>query len=164
MKDPAPTASLPSDRRRWLLGLCALPLLAACGTPHRLRNRQPRVSLAGVERDTDGWHVRLRVQNVIDKELTLSAVELRLECGQAQADLRSNGLSVRIPPLASEVVRLPVALPAPFVDALEQAAGRRGGAAYRLQGEVQTTDPDRRFRVEYDGFLSPVPGREGAYR
>ncbi|MEZ5441040.1 MAG: hypothetical protein R3F15_06085 [Lysobacterales bacterium] len=150
-------------RRRWLLALIALPL-TACGPKRRMGIRGPRVTLAGIEQDASGWHVRVRVQNVIDRDLVLSGLDLQLKLKQSSVPLRMSQLSIRIPSLSSEVLTVPTAMPAGFIAELAAAARRAGGAAYTLLGEIDSSEPERRFKTEYEGFLSPVPGRNDAYR
>lgn len=152
------------DRRRRLLAATPALLLAACGPGRKLGLLSPRVSLAGVDADAQGWQVRVRVQNVVDKVMTIERLELRLLCGGHRLDLSLAPQKFLLPPYATDVLSVS-APPLPgLVEHLRQSTQRPGGVAYRLEGSIQTIEPTRRFEVEYDGFLSAVPGRDGSYR
>jgi hypothetical protein len=155
--------SINSDRRR-LLGAVPLLLLAGCGGGRRLGLLSPRISLAGLESEVGGWLARVRMQNVTDKIMTVERIELALVSGGQQLALNLGAQKILLPPYATDVVNVPAQRQASLAEHLSQTSSRPGGAAYRLHGHLHTIDPVRRFEVEFEGFLSPVPGREGSFR
>ncbi len=152
-----------TGRRRWL---CAAPalLLIGCGRGRKLGLLSPRVSLAGLESDSVEWQVRVRMQNVTDKIMTVEAIDLNLLSGGQRLALELRAQQILLPPYATDVVSVPAQPQQALAEHLRRATAKPGGAAYRLEGQLQTVDPIRRFVVEFEGFLSPVPGREGSYR
>jgi hypothetical protein len=155
--------NIDSNRRRLLAAVPAL-LLLGCGPGRKSGFLSPRVSLAGVDADAQGWQVRVRIQNVVDRIMTIERIDLRLLSGAQRLDLDLAGQKFILPPYATEVLTVAAPPQVGLLEHLRLSTRRPGGVAYRLEGYIHTIEPSRRFEVEYEGFLSAVPGREGSYR
>ncbi len=153
-----------AGRRRWL---CAAPALLLIGCSRGRKQGPllaPRISLAGLEAESANWQVRLRIQNVSDRIMTIEGIDLSLLSGGHRLPLDLRAQQILLPPYATDVVTVPTQPQAGLAEHLRRTAAQPGGSAYRLEGQLHIIDPIRRFELEYEGFLAPVPGREEIYR
>jgi len=153
-----------------LAALLAAALLGACasgGPPRRVSEPSARVQQLSVRAD-GSWSVDLRLLNFSSVPMRFSRVELTLAFdGQPAATLQAHA-DLAIAPESADVATIEVAAPPPgarlaLADAL--AGGRRIG--YRLAGTVEAAPEGgkaRRYPIERDDALSPVPGLPGVLR
>ena len=155
-------------RLKVLLILAVFVLLSGCANVKMLT--APAVSVAEIsigELTPSGrsYVVELLVRNRTKEELPLSHVtfELTLEISDA---VRIEGpLSLVIPPLGSERIRLELTGHSEGpAEELTKLSERGGSLSYRVSGELISPLTDDPLRFERRSHLSPTPGAPGKFR
>lgn len=144
--------------------LAFLLLLSACGYRPKKPLAPPRVTITGLRRQSGQWLIKLRLQNLVDADMWLDYVELQLDIAGQQLPVQVGPPMNILSALATDVVEQPVAISESQSAALKTATANGGSAEYSLQGKAWTSEPKRHFKIEQQGFLSAVPGREDEYR
>ena len=148
--------------RRSLLAFALL--LPACGYRPKKPLAPPRVTITGLRQIDGQWLIKLRLQNLVDADMYLHRLDLQLVIAGQQIQVQTGPPMSILPGLATEVVEQPIPISLPIVQALERAGARRDSVPYELTGSAYTSEPQRRFEVVQEGFLSAVPGRANEYR
>lgn len=148
--------------------LAVFALLGGCANVRMLT--APAVSVAEIsvgELTPDGrnYVVELLVRNRTKQELPLSHVifELALEISDAVRIERP--LSLVIPPLGSERIRLELTGGSEGpAEELTKLSERGGSLSYHVSGELTSPLSDDPLRFERHSQLSPTPGAPGKFR
>ena len=152
---------------RQLLPMMALSLvfvlLSACGSREVKRVNPPQVTIQKLELQS-GRHIvlDLRVQNHSDVPTRFSYVGLDLQLASRDASRIDIDTNIQVTPHSSEVIEYRFQPSDEIAAAFERAL--QSGITYRLRGEVRSSEPKRNDVVEFDGRLSPVPGKPGEFR
>ena len=149
----------------------ATALLAGCVSrePGRLK-LPPNASVQRLDYDAQGRiNVTFRVQNFGPKPATFGELALKLSLGGSPAGEFKLPLGFDIAGHSSEVVQGSVQGNAAALDALKSAEQRAGAVGsgtvnYSIEGTVLTQKPEGTFRIQYEGRLSPEPGRAHHFR
>lgn len=149
-----------------LVLLALLALLAGCGSGEVRRIFPAQASIQQLEVEADGsWTLQVRMQNFSTVSMAFERVEATLRVGEVEAGRLSIAPGMSIGRFAADVVEARLVPSAGASDVVVAALTRRGSVRYRLEGRINTGEPDRRdFPFEFDSLLNPVPGLEGTLR
>jgi hypothetical protein len=151
-----------SHLRLLLLLLCAA-LLGACSKG--VRDEAPFGQISSWRIDGQELHLELRLRNVNEEALLLSALTLNvaLDQGTELISLQRN-TNLEIAAGGFETIPLRATGSSAGVTLLEQlAAGDRASLAYTLSGTVSSRQSGE-LDFNREGHIYNVPGRPGAFR
>jgi hypothetical protein len=155
-------------RRTAILLLSVLPPLAlsACGGGGVVRRINPPVAaIQQLAVQPDGsWSLSVRINNFSTVPMRFERVAATLELGGHVAATLDAALDLEIPGQSADVFPLSLRAGAGAARALTDAESQRREVAYKLHGEIASSEPDDRFDFEYESRLAPVPGRTGEFR
>lgn len=142
--------------------------LAACASGPVRRVSEPAASIQELTVGADGgWTIALRLDNYSSVPMRFDTVEFALTVGGVAAGTLHGAPAITIGPESADVATLAFA---PAADArlrVADALAARRSVAYALDGHVLATPQDarqRRFAIERDSALTPVPGLPGVLR
>lgn len=140
-----------------LAALVAL-VLSACGSGPVKRVSPPTASIQELTIQADGnWKLLLRVQNFSNVPMTFSSINAGLEVNGTEVGRISSGLALDVPGESADVVSMTMA-PATQIRPADT------DIAYRLHGNIESSDPAGKFDFERKSRLSPTPGLPGTWR
>jgi hypothetical protein len=149
--------------------LLSLSLLAACGSSGPVRRvSEPAANIQQLTVHADGsWTVEVRLDNFSSVPMRFDQLDATLAfAGQAPVPLRASpGMSIG--PEAADVVDVTLVPPAGTKLAVADALLRDARLSYHLGGTVLATPEkgkQRRYDLDRDNALSPVPGLPGVLR
>lgn len=153
-----------------VVALAFLLLLAACGGGRTQTGLIRRINppSAALERLTvaNGTpvSVAIRLQNFSTVPTGYGLLDAAVSINGWPVGRLQVEAGIDIPGLSSDVISAQL----PLADAdrarIDAAVTRGAALAYRLEGTIQTIDPDGRFEFEFESRLTPVPGRPGEFR
>jgi hypothetical protein len=152
-------------RRGWLVGWLMILFLAGCSSGPPVRLFPPELSLAELRFDAGGAVAVLRLRSFSTVPMRLQQISGYLEFGNSalrvpvslQPDLQIAATSVELLEVAFQ--------PEPALRALLVAAtAERRAVDYRIEADVASSEPQRRFEIEYRSSLAPAPGLPGVLR
>lgn len=149
-------------KRRSLLAFAIL--LPACGHSPKKPLAPPRVTITGLRQSGGEWLVKLRLQNLVEADMHLDRLDLQVTIAGQQIQIQSGPPMNILPALATDVVEQAIPINRAAVRALATATANNVSVPYQLSGHAFTNEPQRRFKVLQEGFLSAVPGRANEYR
>jgi LEA14-like dessication related protein len=103
---------------------------------------------------------RVLLQNYSNIEVIFADVDYQLTLGAVNAATGNYVIDLPVAPESSEPLTFKLSLS----DAALQQMLRDSAVAYTLSGVARSSSPSRRFEFNYEGRLSPVPGKKGAWR
>ena len=142
-------------------------LLAACTGGDGVRERifPPTASIQELVQTSDGWMVKLRLQNFSNVSMRFAAVEARLHLGQIDVGSITLDPAIDVPGNSVEVLETRLTPPAAARAAVDAVLQSRAGLRYKLEGEIRSSEPrERRDDFLFESSLSPVPGLTGVLR
>ena len=140
-----------------LAGAAAL-VLAACGSGPVKRVSPPTATIQELSVQPDGsWNLLMRVQNFSNVPMTFSFMNAALEINGVEAGLIDTSLDLDVPGESADVLTLNM-IPAPGTRIADAEL------AYRLHGNIESSDPSGKFNFERKSHLSPAPGLPGTWR
>ena len=151
-----------------LLLVLALFVLTGCVNVYKLH--PPAVSVAEIsvgELTPEGrnYVVELLVRNRTKQELPLSHVNFELTLEISDAVHIEGPLSLVVPPLGSERIRLVLTGRSEGpAEELTKLSERGGSLSYRVSGALTSPLTDNPLRFERRSHLSPTPGAPGKFR
>ncbi len=149
-------------KRRSLLAFAIL--LPACGYRPKKPLAPPRVTITGLRQSGGKWLVKLRLQNLVEADMHLDRLDLQLTTADQQIQIQRGPPMTILPALATDVVEQAIPISRSAAQALATATANGVSVPYQLSGHAFTDEPQRRFEVIQEGFLSAVPGRANEYR
>jgi hypothetical protein len=146
---------------RAVLAACAGMGLVACVSERPRVIGAPQFSIQELQIGADkAATARVLLQNYSNIEVTFADVDYQLTIGAVDAATGNYVINLPIGPESSESLPIELAL----ADAALQQMKANTTLAYTLSGVVRSSSPSRRFEFNYEGRLSPVPGKKGAWR
>ncbi|MEZ5460737.1 hypothetical protein [Dokdonella sp.] len=140
-----------------LVGIASL-VLVACGSGPVKRVSPPTASIQELTIQPDGsWNLKIRVQNFSNVPMTFSAISAGLEVNGIAAGRVDRALALDVPGESADI----------FSATLSPTATVRPGdtdLAYRLHGNIESSEPAGKFNFERKSRLSPTPGLPGTWR
>jgi len=155
-------------RFRLVLVLAIFLLPTGCGGVYNLA--PPAVSVAEISvgdltPDGRNYVVELLVRNRTKQELPLSHVKFELALEISNAVQIEGPLTLVIPPLGSERIRLVLTGRSEGpAEELTKLSERGGSLSYRVTGALTSPLTDNPLRFERRSHLSPTPGAPGKFR
>lgn len=141
-----------------LLGGIAAFLLSACGSGPVKRVSPPTASIQELSIQADGsWKLLVRVQNFSNVPMTFSTMRAALEVNGVEVGSLDTALDLDVPFESADVIALTMT-PSPGTNLAE------ANLAYRLHGNIESSDPPGNFKFERKSQLSPAPGLPGTWR
>lgn len=144
-----------------LLALC----LAACGSGPPVRLFPPELSIAEARYDDAAGSFRLRLRSFSTVPIRVTRVSGHLELGPESLRVPIS-LTPDLLIAATSVELLEVKFdgqPA-VLELLRQSTAERRSVSYRIEAEVESSEPRSRFEIEYRSSLAPAPGLPGVLR
>ena len=158
----------PTPRPLAFLALGAIFLgLAACGGSgmEKKQINPPRASVQQLTVRPDGqWQLVLRLQNFSNRPTRFESVSAKLTFGGQDAGSVSVAPNMDVGPQSADTVdaTLTPALGAKLAVASALSAGQ--SIRYRIASQINTTQRDGDYEVEYESSLNPAPGLPGVLR
>ncbi len=155
-------------RFKVLLILLFVALLAGCANVKKLTT--PSVSIAEISvgdltPEGRNYVIELLVRNRSKQELPLSHLSLELVLEISDTVRIEEPLSLVLPPLGSERIRLELTGRSEGpAEELTKLSERGGSLSYRVSGELTSPLTDDPLRFERRSQLSPTPGVPGKFR
>lgn len=147
-----------------IIMLCLMLGMAACGGPVK-RVFPPQVSLQEIVLQADGQvSVKFRIQNYSTVSTSYSRVTGSLKFGNAEAATLDFNPEISVGPGSNETVQQRFRLNTAAQDAINVAIKNRTRLAYKLTGEISSSEPRGRYDIKYESALNPVPGLSGTLR
>lgn len=149
--------------------LLSLTLLAACGSSGPVRRvSEPSANIQQLTVAADGsWTIELRLNNFSSIPMRFDRVDATLAiAGQDAFGLQATP-GINIGPEAADVIEVRVMPPAGAKIAVADALARNARVSYHLGGTVTATPErgsGRRYTLDRDNALSPMPGLPGVLR
>jgi LEA14-like dessication related protein len=147
-----------------LILMCASFALSACSSG-KVQGESPFVQVSSWSLNGKELTVELRLRNVNDEALSISAVSLQVTAEDNVPLLQTTqNLSVSIPAGGFETLRLRALGTEPGLALLESLAREeRASLAYRFEGTIDSSG-DGRLEFRHAGHIYRVPGRPGEFR
>ena len=147
-----------------IFGFCAVPMLAVltlagCSLQSRVGS-VPQVLLQNVTVQGNTATARALLQNFTLKPETYSQLDYQLQFDGVPAASGSSVMNIEVPPESPENIDLTLSLSPAASAAL---AGSKP-IAYTLRGTLTSSKPSRTYTLDYQGTLSPTPGKPGSWR
>jgi hypothetical protein len=140
-----------------LVGIASL-VLAACGGGPVKRVSPPTASIQELSIQADGsWKLQIRVQNFSNVPMTFSSISAGLQVNGTEVGRVDSALRLDVPGESADV----------FTTTMTPTALVRPGdtdLAYRLHGNIESSEPSGKFDFERKSRLSPTPGLPGTWR
>lgn len=155
-------------RLKIVLLLLLVALLGGCANVKNLT--APAVSVAEISvgdltPDGRNYVVELVVRNRSKQELPLSHLSFELALEFTDAVRIERPLSLVLPPLGSEPIRLELTGRSEGpAEELTDLSERGGSLSYRISGELTSPLTDDPLRFDRRSRLSPTPGAPGKFR
>jgi len=147
-----------------IIMLCLMLGLAACGGPVK-RVFPPQVSLQEVVLQSDGQvSLKFRIQNFSTVATNYSRITGNLKFGDIEAAVLDFNPEISVGPGSNELVLQRFRLNASAQDAINTAIKNRTRLAYKLNGEITSSEPRGRYDIKYESALNAVPGLSGTLR
>ena len=139
-------------------------LVTACGGPVK-RVFPPQVSLQEIMLQADGQlSVKFRIQNYSTVPTSYSRINGSLKFGDIEATALNFNPDVNVGPGSNEIVQQNFRLNASAKNAISAAIKNRSRLAYKLSGEINSSEPRGTYEIKYESALNPVPGLTGTLR
>jgi hypothetical protein len=147
-----------------LIMLCLMSGLVACGGPIK-RVFPPQLSIQEIVLQADGQlNVKFRIQNYSTVPTSYSRINGSLKFGDIEATALNFNPEVNVGPGSNEIVQQNFRLNASAQSALSTAIKNRSRLAYKLSGEISSSEPRGTYEIKYESALNPVPGLTGTLR
>lgn len=147
-----------------IIMLCLMLGIAACGGPVK-RVFPPQVSLQEIVLQPDGQlSVKFRIQNFSTVQTTYSRISGSLTLGNTEAIPLDFNPSINVGPGSNEIVQQSLRLSTTTQNAINEAIKNRSRLAYKLGGEITSSEPRGRYDIKYESALNAVPGLNGTLR
>lgn len=147
-----------------IIMLCLMLGMAACGGPIK-RVFPPQVSLQEIVLQADGQvSVKFRIQNFSTVATNYSRITGNLKFGDIEAAVLDFNPEISVGPGSNELVLQRFRLNASAQDAINTAIKNRTRLAYKLNGEITSSEPRGRYDIKYESALNAVPGLSGTLR
>ena len=138
--------------------------LVACGGGPVKRYFPPDVRVQELTFGPQGTTLSVRVQSFSTVPSQLEEFSLKLDLAGRPAALLEAQPGSNLLPQAAEITVLNVTLSEADAAAVRTALTERRALRYRLHGTITVDPPGRRYDIDYNSALSPVPGLEGVLR
>jgi hypothetical protein len=146
------------SRRIFCLALIALTLCACSAKPKVVS--VPQVFIQELNVSASKVNARVLLHNFSNVEMTFSELNYQLSfAGKPVANARIP-LDLLVPMDSPESTGITLNLNA---DGLKLVQGAQA-FGYQISGTITSSKPSRVFEFNYDGKLSPTPGKPGAWR
>lgn len=147
-----------------IIMLCLMLGIAACGGPVK-RVFPPQVSLQETVLQTDGQlSVKFRIQNFSTVPTTYSRITGNLRFGDTEALILDFNPGISVGPGSNEIVVQNFRLGTSAQNAMNIAIKNRSRLAYKLTGDISSSEPRGRYDINYESALNAVPGLSGTLR
>ncbi len=138
--------------------------VSACGGV-RKRIAAPSITLQELQINADrSARVSLRINNFSNINVHFDELELGLSLNSGPPIKLNQSINLDIPGESAEVLKLELA--DGDLELLNQLSSNQNISFlnYKLDGRINADNPSGRYKIEYAGQLSAVPGVVGAYR
>ena len=147
-----------------IIMLCLMLVISACGGPVK-RVFPPQVSVQEIVLQADGQvSVKFRIQNYSTLPTNYSRVTGSLKFGDIEAASLDFNPSISVGPGSNEIVTQNFRLNTSAQNAITTAIKNRSRLAYKLNGEITSSEPRGRYEIKYESALNAVPGLNGTLR
>jgi hypothetical protein len=147
-----------------IIMLCLMLCMAACGGPVK-RVFPPQVSLQEIVLQADGQvSVKFRIQNYSTVPTTYSRITGSLKFGEMDAATLDFNPGLSVGPGSNEIVQQRFRLSTAAQEAINSAIKNRSRLAYKLDGEITSSEPRGHYEIKYESALNAVPGLSGTLR
>ena len=147
-----------------IIMLCLMLVISACGGPVK-RIFPPQVSVQEILLQADGQvSVKFRIQNYSTLPTNYSRVTGSLKFGDIDAATLDFNPSISVGPGSNEIVQQNFRLNSVAQNAITTAIKNRSRLAYKLNGEITSSEPRGRYEIKYESALNAVPGLSGTLR
>lgn len=141
-----------------VLAGAAVLALAACGSGPVKRVSPPTASIQELSVQADGsWRLLIRVQNFSNVPMTFSTIRAALDVNGVEIGRLDSALDIDVPGESADVLTMSMS-PSPGTQLAETEL------AYRLHGNIESSEPSGNFDFERKSRLSPAPGLPGTWR
>lgn len=152
-------------RHGWVLIVLFTLCLAACGGGPRVRLFPPELSIAEARFDETSGSFRLRLRSFSTVPVRVARVSGHLELGPDALRVPiSLTPDMQIAATSVELLDVRFDNQPEVLDLLRQSTAERRAVSYRIEAEVETSEPRSRFEIEYRSSLAPAPGLPGVLR
>jgi len=142
--------------------LVLISILTACSS--QVRGEAPQVAINLLRLDGNQLAVELRIRNINDVPLNITAMPYRIEFADQVSINGGNSASLTIGPRGTEISQERITISETLSQLFAQLDnGEKPNLGYHLDGELQT-DSNHRLQFEFRSRLFTVPGREREYR
>lgn len=147
-----------------IIMLCLMLGIAACGGPVK-RIFPPQVSLQEIVLQSDGQlSAKFRIQNFSTVQTSYSRISGSLTLGNTEAIPLDFNPQMNVGPGSNEIVQQNLRLSTATQNAITAAIKNRSRLAYKLGGEITSSEPRGRYDIKYESALNAVPGLNGTLR
>jgi len=147
-----------------IIMLCLMLVITACGGPVK-RVFPPQVSVQEIVLQADGQvSVKFRIQNYSTVPTNYSRVTGSLKFGDIEATALDFNPSISVGPGSNEIVQQNFRLNIAAQNAITTTIKNRSRLAYKLNGEITSSEPRGRYEIKYESALNAVPGLSGTLR
>lgn len=159
------TLKHPLKRNLWSLLLLFVALYLGGCSSGAVKGESPFAQVGGWSIDGSTLRLDLRLRNVNDEALAISALDLKVTVdGNVDLVQLRQTVSVSIPAGGLETVQLRATATDAGLALLDSLAREeRASLGYRLEGAVDSPD-EGSLRFRHDGHIYRVPGRPGEFR
>jgi hypothetical protein len=148
----------PLLRRIFCLALIALALCACSAKPKVVS--VPQVFIQELNVSANKVNARILLHNFSNVEMTFSELNYQLSFAGKPVTHARIPLDLLVPMDSPESTSVTLNLNA---DGLKLVQGAQA-FGYQISGTITSSKPSRVFEFNYDGKLSPTPGKPGAWR
>ena len=141
---------------------CFALALSACGPVKRVN--PPAAIVQRLAIANDQLTLDLRLQNHSDVETRFGRIDLAVAIEGTGVGRIDRAAGITAAPHSVEVVTVELPIDANARAAIDKAVASGSSLRYRIDGRIETEEPDGNYPLEYESRLSPVPGRPGEYR
>jgi hypothetical protein len=147
------------NRSRWLFLTLWAVVLTGCFRQPKVVS-VPQVLLQELQRTADGAQARVLLHNFSNVEMTYSELDYSLRFGGVEVARAKVPLNLLVPKDSPENTTLMLRL---------SPAGRarlkgNEGFTFSISGTITSSKPSRVFEFNYEGRLSPTPGKPDFWR
>jgi hypothetical protein len=147
-----------------LILLCLMLGMAACGGPVK-RVFPPQVSLQEIVLQADGQvSLKFRIQNFSTVPTNYSRITGSLKFADIDAATLDFNPGINVGPGSNEIVQQQIRMSSATLATINSAIKNRTRLAYKLDGEITSSEPRGRYDIKYESALNAVPGLSGTLR
>jgi hypothetical protein len=139
--------------------------MIGCSSEPTKRYFPPQASLQQLQKLSDGqWQAQVRIQNFSTGAVEFKNLALNIQIQDLEWTTVAPGEMQKIGPNNAEIFTLNIPFNANISQVLSDRLNKAQSIRYTLKGNIQSTDPNKTYPLDYQGRLNPAPGLDGVYR